>query len=178
MAMELQRRPITVDEYHRMAEAGILRDDERVELLRGDIVLKVGTGDRHRACVTRLTQMLILALHRRAAVQPQSSVVVLDDSEPEPDLALLEINEGSIGGTRHAYSTDVFALIDVTDSSKWRDLRFKKTLYAEAGIREYWIVDLVDGVIQVNRDPNAPTQRYRTTSIVRRGDTIAFVAFS
>lgn len=107
MGIDLQRRSITVDDYHRMLEVGILREGERVELLRGDLVRKLTIGDRHRACVTRLTRMLVLRFEGRAVVQVQNPVVVLNDSEPEPDIALLEINEGSVGGTRHAVPSDV-----------------------------------------------------------------------
>lgn len=177
MVNELQRRPITVEEYHKMLEAGILHEGERVELLRGDLVRKVTIGDRHRACIIRLTRMLVLGLQDRAAVQIQNPVVVLDDSEPEPDVALLAVNEGSIGGTRHAYPNDVFALIEVTDSSRNRDTRYKRRLYAEAGIREYWVVDLIDDVVRVNRHPDPAARRYRTTSVARSGATIAFEAF-
>ena len=178
MATELQRRPITVEEYHRMVEAGILPEGERVELLRGDLVWKVTIGNRHRACVMRLNRMLVLAFHDRAAVQVENPVVVLDDSEPEPDLALLAINDGSIGGKRHAYPANVFGLIEVADSSRDRDTAFKRRLYAEAGIREYWIVDLVDNVILVNRDPDQAERRYRTTTVARIGETVAFEAFA
>jgi Uma2 family endonuclease len=177
MATELRRRPITVEEYHRMVEAGILPEGERVELLRGDLVWKLTIGDRHRACVMRLNRMIVLAFHDRAAVQTENPVVVLDDSEPEPDLALLAINDGSFGGKRHAYPADVFALIEVADSSRDLDTAFKQRLYAEAGIREYWVVDLVDNVILLNRDPDPAERRYRTSAVARRSETVAFEAF-
>jgi Uma2 family endonuclease len=180
MVNELQRRPITVDEYHKMLDVGVLREGERVELLRGDLVRKVTIGDRHRMCVIRLTELLVVRFHGRAAVQVQSPVVVLDDSEPEPDVALLARNNASIGGKgtpRHAYPADVFALIEVTDASRNRDTRFKRKLYAEAGIREYWVVDLIDDAVHVNRNPDRVARRYRTTSIARSGADIAFDAF-
>ena len=81
-----------------MLDVGILREEERVELLRGDLVRKVTIGDRHRVCVIRLTELLAVRFSGRAAVQVQNPVVVLDDSEPEPDLALLARNEASVGG--------------------------------------------------------------------------------
>jgi Uma2 family endonuclease len=176
MATELRRRPITVEEYHRMVEAGILPEGERVELLRGDLVWKLPISNPHRTCVNRLNRMLI-ALYEQAAVQVQNPVVVLDDSEPEPDVALLEINDGSLGGKRHAYPADVFALIEVADSFRERDTEFKLQLYAEAGIREYWVVDLVDNVILLNRDPDPAERRYRTSAVARRSETVAFEAF-
>jgi Uma2 family endonuclease len=141
---------------------------------RGEIVKKMTIGDRHRACVNRLIRML-RRFEDRAVIQPQSPVVVLDDSEPEPDVALLKINEASVGGSRHAYRRDVFALIEVSDASRNVDIRIKGPIYAEAGIGEYWVVDLIDRVVMVNRDPSG--QRYQTTAIARPGQRIAFAAF-
>jgi Uma2 family endonuclease len=174
MAVELQRRLFTVEEYDRMGEAGILGPHDRVELLRGEIVKKVTIGDRHRACVNRLIRIL-RRFEDRAVVQVQNPVAVLDDSEPEPDIALLEINEASVGGGRHAYAQDVFALIEVSDASREVDVRIKGSLYAEAGIREYWVVDLIDRVVLVHRDPSP--QHYRMTAIARPGEHIAFAVF-
>jgi Uma2 family endonuclease len=175
MATELQRRLFTVEEYDRMGEAGILGPRDRVELLRGEIVRKMTVGDAHRACVNRLTEMLVLRLHGRACVQVQNPVVLLDDSEPEPDVALIARNEAAFGGRRHAYPADVFALVEVSDASRNVDVRIKGPLYAEARIHEYWVVDLIDRVIMVNRDPSA--KRYLTTAIARRGQHVAFAAF-
>jgi Uma2 family endonuclease len=175
MAVELQRRLFTVEEYDRMGEAGILGPSDRVELLRGEIVKKMTGGDRHRACVNRLTEMLVLQLHGGACVQVQNPVVALDDSEPEPDVAIIVRNEAAFGGVRHAYPPDIFALVEVSDASRNIDVRVKGPMYAEAGIREYWIVDLIDRVVMVNREPSA--KRYRTTVIARPGEHIAFAAF-
>jgi Uma2 family endonuclease len=174
MATELQRRTFTVQEYHRLAEAGILGPDDRVELLRGQVVKKVTIGNRHRGCVNGLTRLLTLRFADRAYVQVQMPVVMLDDSEPEPDLSLLEMNEAYTGG-RQAYPADVFALIEVSDASRDDDVRIKAPIYAEARIREYWVVDLIARAIMVNREPSA--KRYRTTAIARPGEHIAFAAF-
>jgi Uma2 family endonuclease len=174
MAIDLQRRPFTVEEYHRMVEAGILGPDDRLELLRGQIVKKMTMGNRHRGCVNRLARLLTLRFADRAYVQGQMPVVVLDDSEPEPDLSLLVMNEAYTGG-RHVYPADVFALVEVADSSRDVDVRIKGTIYAEARIQEYWVVDLIDRVIMVNRDPSA--KHYRTTAIMRPGQHVAFAAF-
>jgi Uma2 family endonuclease len=175
MATELRRRPISVDEYHRMLDVGILQEGEPVELLHGDLVQKVTINDAHRACVNRLTRAL-RRLEDRAVIQVQNPVVVLDDSEPEPDVALLEINDGALGG-RHAYPSDVFALIEVADASRNRDVGFKSRLYAEGGIREYWVVDLVDNVIRINREPDRASKMYAVTAIARPGEGAAFAAF-
>jgi Uma2 family endonuclease len=174
MATELRRRPFTVEEYHRMAEAGILGPDDRVELLCGEIVRKVTIGDRHRGCVNGLTEMLTLRFHGRARVQVQMPVVLFDHSEPEPDLSLLESNE-AFAGVRSAYPADVFALIEVSDASRDVDIHVKGPLYAEAGIREYWVVDLIDRVIRVNREPSG--KHFGVTAIARPGEFVSFKAF-
>jgi Uma2 family endonuclease len=132
------------------------------------------TGNRHRGCVNRLTEMLGHRFYGRAHVQIQMPVVVLDDSEPEPDVALLRMNEAFSGG-RHAYPADVLALVEVADSSRDVDVRIKGPLYAEARIQEYWVVDLIDRLIMVNREPSG--KRHRTTAIARPGEHVAFVAF-
>lgn len=174
MATLLQRRPITVDEYYAMAEAGILKPGERTELLRGEIVTVPPMGEPHRGSVNRLNRILHAHFADRAYVQVQSPVVVLDDSVPEPDVALLEINEAATGG-RRAYPADVVALIEVAQTSRAVDMRFKGPLYAEAGVREYWIVDLVDGVIRVHRDPSPVG--YRTKFTAGPGERVEFAAF-
>jgi Uma2 family endonuclease len=90
MAVEMvaARRRFTRAEYHRMAEAGILREDDRVELIKGEIVEMSPIGRRHKAFVANLGQLLILRLASRALVHVQSGVVLADDTEPEPDVAV------------------------------------------------------------------------------------------
>lgn len=176
MATELQRRPISVDEYHRMLAAGILEEGERIELLRGDLVCKATAGNRHRACVNRIVRLLG-RLEDQCVVQVRAPVALLDDSEPEPDIALLALNEASLSGSRDVLPADVFALIEVGDRSRERDVRFKAALYAEAGIAEYWVVDLIDTVVRVHRNPDSASKRFRAVGIARPGDRLAFVCF-
>src|SRR5690348_11493348 len=87
--VELTRRRFTVDEYHRMARAGILNEGDRVELIRGEIVQMTPIGSRHAACVARLNDVLIGRLRGRVIVWPQNPLTILPDSEPEPDIILL-----------------------------------------------------------------------------------------
>jgi len=174
MATQLQRRAINVDEYHRMAEAGIFGPDERVELLRGDIVRMAPIGDQHRGSVNRLTRILSATFADRVCVQIQNPVVVSDHSEPEPDVALLKMNEAA-WGERHVYPADIIALIEVADTSRAANLRVKLSLYAEAGIAEFWVVDLVDRVIRIHRTPTP--HGYRTTLLARSGERVELAAF-
>lgn len=174
MAAELQRRNINVAEYHRMAEAGILRPRERVELLRGDIVKMAPIGDPHRGTVNRLTRLLSASFSDRACVQVQNPVVVGDDSEPEPDIALLKINEAA-WGERAAYPSDIIALVEVAQTSRDADLNVKPLLYGQSHVPEYWVVDLIEHVVRVYREPGP--DGYRTTLVVRSGEAIALSAY-
>ena len=171
--VELQRRRFSVLEYDRMRRVGILRPSDRVELLLGDVVQKVTIGNRHRGAVNRLVRLLT-CLQDRAYLQVQMPIVVADDSEPEPDVSLIRINEAAVG-KRHVVPPDVIAVIEVSDSSREVDLRLKGPMYAHAGIAEYWMVDLVDEVIRVSQDPHPG--RYGITAVARRGDRIGFAAF-
>ncbi len=174
MSAELKRRLITVDEYHRMAEAGILGPHERVELLRGEIVTVAPMGDRHRGAINRLTRLFSASFSDVAYVQVQCPIIVSGDSEPEPDLALLRMNEAAIG-ERHVDPQDVFAAIEVADSSRRSDYGVKVPLYAETGIPETWIVDLVAREIVMYRDLLAGA--YGQRRVARAGDAISFRVF-
>src|SRR5512141_395216 len=91
--VELTRHRFTLDEYHRMAQVGILDEDDRVELIRGEIVQMTPSGSRHASCVARLNDVLVTALHGRAVVWPQNPLTVLPDSEPKPDIILLRYRD-------------------------------------------------------------------------------------
>ena len=175
MALELQRRPITVDDYHRMAEAGIFGADERVELLHGQIIAMPPMGAPHLAAMNRLNRLLTRRFDERVYVQVQCPVVVGDDSEPQPDFALLSSREAALGGRRLPESADAFAVIEVAESSRLTDRRIKAPLYAATGIPEYWIVDLVDNIVVVYREPSP--EGYRSTFVAHPGDEITFAAF-
>jgi len=156
MAVEVAaaRRRFTRAEYHRMAEAGILGHDDRVELIRGEVVQKLPIGRRHRAFVDNLTRLLVMALGDRAIVSVQQPVILADDTEPEPDLTVLRRRPVPYKD-REAYAGDVFLLIEVGDTSLAYDRSTKLRLYAEAGIPEYWVVDAGAEAIEVFRGPTA-----------------------
>ncbi|MBK9032074.1 MAG: Uma2 family endonuclease [Myxococcales bacterium] len=158
------RRRITRDEYLRMAEVGILRDDERVELLRGEVVVMSPIGAHHAQSVTRLTRMLIQQLSAALDVQPQCPLPVRGDSMPEPDLAVVP------RGTFDAYATTCLLVIEVADSSLHKDLRIKAPLYAEAAIPVYWLVDLTAREVLVMTDPVDGV--YQRVDRARPGDVL------
>jgi Uma2 family endonuclease len=176
MAVEMAatRRRFTRAEYHRMGEVGILREDDRVELIRGEIVEMSPPGRRHRAFVGNLSQLLVMRLSGRAVVWTQNPIVLTDDSEPQPDLAVLRQRTVSYKD-READAEDVFALIEVADSSLAYDRTTKMRLYAESGIPEYWIVDCTAETIEIYRNPGP--DGYRDVSRVAGAATVALGAF-
>ena len=168
------RRLFTRAEYHRMAEIGILGEDDRVELIRGEIVEMSPIGRRHVAFVNNLNQLLAVRLAGHAFVSVQNPVVLADDTEPQPDLAVIRHRPVPYK-EREIYPDDVRLLIEVAETSLAYDRTTKLRLYAEAGIPESWVVDCTAESIDVYRAPS--TDGYRDTSRVAGAATIALQAF-
>jgi Uma2 family endonuclease len=176
MAVELAaaRRLFTREEHHRMAEVGILKPSDRVELIRGEIVEKLPAGRRHQAFIDNLNQLLVLRLAGRAIVSVQNGVVLGDDTEPEPDLKILRRRTLPYK-EREAHAEDVLLLIEVAESSLAYDRSTKLALYAEAGIPEYWIVNCPAERIEIHRTPDG--DRYRDVRRVEAVATVTLQAF-
>ena len=176
MAVEVAatRRRFTRAEYRRMAEVGILGEDDRVELIRGEIVQMSPPGRRHVAFVDNLNQLLVLRLAGRAIVSVQNPVALTDDSEPQPDLAVRRLRPVPYK-EREAHAEDALLLIEVADSSLAYDRSTKLRLYAEAGIPEYWLVDCAAETVEVYRTPGS--QGYRDVARVAGTATLALQAF-
>ena len=167
MAVPVPRRLFTVDEYYAMAKHGILKPDERVELLDGEIVPMNPIGSPHAWCVKRVNR-LFSAFPDRFLVSIQDPLRLSNLSEPEPDIVLLQLDTPE---DRHPEPQDVFLVIEVADSSITIDRRRKRPMYARAGIPEYWIVDLTTDHIEVYRDPSRA--RYRSVTLLRRCDVVS-----
>jgi Uma2 family endonuclease len=163
----------TVEEYRRMGEAGILADDDRVELIDGEIIEMSPIGSRHAACVNKLTRLLVQQVGERAIVSVQNPVEVADNSEPQPDLTLLR-SRPDFYAERHPLSGDVLLMIEVADTSLRFDLTVKAPLYARTGVPELWIVDLSRERVHVFRDREGGA--YRTAEIVERRATLGLPA--
>jgi len=144
----LQQRLITVAEYHKMIQAGILGEDERVELLYGKIIPTSPVGSQHSTCVKRLNRLFSRSVGDRAIVSVQDPIQIPDHSEPEPDVALLR-PPLSTYEARHPLPKEVLLIVEVSDSSLAKDRAVKLPLYASAGIPEVWLVDLAHSQIQV-----------------------------
>lgn len=162
----------TVGQYDRMIDTGILKESDRVELIRGEIVAKMPIGDAHIAVVHRLTRLLVRALGDTATVSIQNPVR-LADSEPEPDAAVLRPQADDYASGK-AGPADIFLVIEVAETSLEDDREIKGPLYAENGIAEYWIVNLVDLCLEIHRDPR-PDGSYSDVQTLRPGDNVQLV---
>src|SRR5438094_4132647 len=164
--VEVVRRRFTVDEYHRMGEAGILNEDDRVELVRGEIVQMSPIGIQHAACVARLTEILLGRLRGRATLWPQNPLTILPDSEPQPDIILLRHRADFYAAAGLPGPDDVALSVEAADPSLRYNRRVKGLLYAEPGIREHWTVDPAGAPADVFGEPGP--HRPRRTDRVRR----------
>jgi Uma2 family endonuclease len=171
--MVLERRKFTLDEYHRLAETGFLTEDDRVELIDGEIIEMSPVGKAHNACINRNTRTLVQRLSDRAVVSVQNSVVILEN-EPLPDIAILQPNP-SYYADRLATPEDILLIIEVADSSLTYDQEIKTSKYAQAGVQELWIVDLNDDMIWVYRNPSP--KGYLDIKAYKRGEHITTLAF-
>jgi len=170
MAIQNPKRLISIDDYHRMADDGLFAQDERTELIEGEIVEMTAIGNPHAAAVRRLILSFHRALLNRVIVDVQDPVRLGDWSEPQPDVKLLAWKD-DLYAEAAPVAADVLLLVEVADTSARYDRRVKAPLYARNGIREYWILDLPGKVLEVYRRPGP--DGYADVRRLRRGDVIA-----
>ena len=163
-------RRFTVKEYYRMARAGILGPDDRVELIEGEIVEMPPISDRHAVCVDLLNRVLVRALPDDFTVRVQGPVRLSDMSEPVPDLAVLN-GEPVAFLSGHPRPEQVSLIIEVALSSLNFDRKRKLPLYARTGIPEVWIVNLRSSRVEQYSDPIEG--EYQSTRIVGPGESLA-----
>lgn len=162
-AMDITRHRFTADEYQAMGEAGILAEDDRVELIDGEVLAMSPPGPRHTGAVNRLNHLFVRLVADSAIVQVQSPVRVDSYSEPQPDLALLRPRADYYENVV-ATPSDVLLVIEIAQSSLAFDRTVKASLYARRGIHEYWIVDVNDRAVIRHTDPREG--RYTTIEVV------------
>jgi len=156
-----------------MGEIGLLTEDDRVELIEGEILVMPPIGEDHFGHVNQFTDVFY-AFRGRAVIHAQNPVRLGLKTEPQPDIVLLRFRKDFYRGKMPG-PDDVLLLVEIADSSLSYDRNTKLPLYAKAGIPEYWIVDLIHREIVVHRDPNR--SRYRSVQRLKHGDSIAPVAF-
>lgn len=167
MATQPVRHRFTVAEYHHMGEAGIFSEDDRMELIDGEVVEMTPIGSRHAAVVMRLNRLLQGAIGDRALVNPQNPVELTEYSEPQPDLSLLVPRADFYAGG-HPRPQDTLLVVEVADSTLAYDLGVKLPLYAAAGVPEAWVVDIAARALHVHAGP--ASGRYQDVRRLVPGD--------
>jgi hypothetical protein len=178
-AIEVQAAPrapslyrFTVAQYHRMIEAGILNENDRVELLEGWVLQKMAHNPPHDATITRINRRLTRLLPETWLVRIQSAVTT-SDSEPEPDLAVVRGPE-EVYFRRHPAPADIALLVEVADTTLDTDRGEKRRLYARARVSVYWIVNIPEAQVEVYAQPRGGrSPAYRRQHTCRGSDTVA-----
>lgn len=170
IAPPVTRKRFTADEYEQIIAAGVITEDDRVELLEGEIVEMSPIGPSHAACVARLTSQLYHLGHADIIIRVQDPIRLADYSLPQPDIAVVQWR-GDFYASGHPEAEDVLLLVEVAESSLSYDRDLKLPVYARAGIPEVWIVALLPQMVEVYRAPGE--HGYTETFQLRRGDTIA-----
>ncbi|APC07882.1 Uma2 family endonuclease [Neomoorella thermoacetica] len=173
-AVEVARRRFTVDEYYQMARAGILGEDDRVELIEGEIIEMVPIGTRHAACIRRLLHIFSTKIGDNALVDTQNPLRLGQNSEPQPDLMLLKPRDDYYA-TFHPRPEDVLLLVEVADTSVAFDREVKVNLYARGGVNEVWLVNLQAQQVTAYHLPSP--SGYREVKEYGRGDHISPLVF-
>jgi Uma2 family endonuclease len=163
---------LTVDRYERMVASGVITPDDRVELLEGVLVNKMSKSPEHVLGTILVTDVLRALLPAGWSIRSEQPVR-MDDSEPEPDAAVVRGSARDYGA-RHPIPVQVAVVIEVADSSLRRDREDKRRIYARNGIAVYWIVNVADRLVDVFTDPSGPvlTPDYATTTTYRPGDAV------
>jgi len=171
MAVVLKTRRFTVDEYHRMGEAGIFAEGDRIELLAGEIVEMSPIGPLHAGTVGRLTALFSARLGPEVLVWVQNPLLLrTEDSEPQPDVALLHPRPDFYTRS-HPEAQDVYLVIEVADTSVVADREVKFPIYAKAGVPEAWLLDVATQRLEVHRHPTP--DGYQDVYSLPRGESIA-----
>ncbi|WP_017315852.1 Uma2 family endonuclease [Mastigocladopsis repens] len=142
----------TIAEFDRLAELGFFREDDRVELINGEIIPMVSKGKPHSVCETRLERELYKLVGERATLRGQQPIIIPEYNEPEPDRVIVKNREDDYLST-HPHPDDILLLIEISDSSLKYDQEVKLPIYAEAGISHYWIFNLVDNYLENYSEP-------------------------
>ncbi|HET9765457.1 MAG TPA: Uma2 family endonuclease [Thermoanaerobaculia bacterium] len=169
MSLPLARYRFSVDDYYRLAQAGILGEDDRVELIEGEILMMPPIDSRHAACVSGISRLMLRALGEQAVVRVRCPARLDDLNEPEPDLCLARPRADLYSGA-HPGPADVLLLIEVADSSIGYDRGIKLPLYARSGIAAVWILDLGRRLVEAYSGPSPDGYLERRT--LRSGDRL------
>jgi Uma2 family endonuclease len=164
---------ITAAKYDRMVEAGIFTPDDRIELIEGYLVDKMGQNEPHAYAIARLMKLLIIHLKSPWELRVQAPVLLSGDSVPEPDLAVVRGPLRRYLTTNRPTAPDIGLIIEVSDSTLDQDRGIKQKIYARDHIPQYWVVNLVDKIVEVYTQPRAgKSPGYRQTVSYSPGSSV------
>jgi Uma2 family endonuclease len=172
MQSETTKKLFTVEELYRMDQAGFFKD-QHVELIHGEVFL-MAKGNRHQSCVDRANDVFREAFGRKVLLRVQGPLLIDEYNLPEPDVLLLRRRDDYYEPA-HPGPKDVLLVVEISDASLSHDRETKLTLYAIAGVAEYWIEDIQRGEILVFREPS--DDAYRTQQTFHRGESLSTLAF-
>lgn len=170
----------TIDEYNRLAELGFFHEDDRVELIRGEIIPMAAKGTLHSTFSRRLIRELSKLIANLGTLQSQDPISIRPDSEPEPDIAILK-NKDDDYLNSHPTPQDVLLLIEIADSTLKYDQEIKLPLYAQGGISDYWIFNLIEKCLETYSEPYQDLQNkfgYRRKVIYLPNEIVTLPCFS
>ncbi len=173
MGVKLARRRLKASEYYRMFEVGILTEQDKVELINGEIIEMSLSGSLHAAVIDRIN-FLLQKLRDRVIIRVQNPINLSQYSMPEPDISVLKLKDDFYSRS-HPAAADIYLLIEVSDSSYPYDKQVKLPAYAQAGIPEYWIVNLEKKEIEAYHTPENNT--YKEMDLIALDQSIIFHAF-
>ncbi len=169
----------TLDEYHRLADLGFFTEDDRIELIRGEIIQMAAKGTPHTTCCSNLLEELATLVVGLAKIRCQDPIVILSNSEPEPDFAIVKKRaDNYLSG--HPTASDILLIIEIADSTLKYDREIKLPLYAEAGISDYWLFNLVNNHLEAYSKPYQELQGsfgYSVKQIVLPNQSIPLPCF-
>ncbi len=175
MYLQPSKRLITVDEYYRMAKAGILTEKDRVEFIHGEIIKISPIGSKHAAMVNKISNVLKGLIGDNAIVSVQNSIRIDSLNEPEPDISILKFRDDYYA-EKHPSPNDIYLVIEVSDTALNYDREIKLPLYASAGVPEFWLFDLDKNEIEIYRAPAINV--YKKIEIFSFGDKISLPTFN
>jgi Uma2 family endonuclease len=169
----------TLEEYHRLIELGFFPEGDRTELIQGQIIQKFSPGTTHAVCCMNLNKQLILGLSHQAILRCKGPITLPNHSEPEPDFTLVRNREDNYL-SHHPMPDDILLVIEIADSSLDYDRQVKLPLYAEAGISDYWIVNLLEKQLEIYTTPyqkSTGTFDYRQKQVKLPNETVSIPGF-
>ena len=174
------RRKFTLEEYHRLVDLGFFTENDRIELIRGEIIKMSPKRTPHSVCNSQLWKQLYKLVGKQTEIRVQEPIVLFNHSEPEPDIVIARKKDDNYLSA-HPTAADIILVIEISDSTLKYDRETKLPLYAEAGINNYWIINLVDRHLEVYTNPFSSNQgefTYRNKTIFLPDESIDIPEFA